>query len=292
MTRRLILHIGAHKTATTTIQRACRTNRARLAEHGVLYPEACRFHFAHHRLPFALKGKRDPARGDVPDFDTEIAALRAEVLAAPQPVTLVSSEDLFVLRRPFLRRLVAGLDFAEIHVLAMVRRQDDYLLSFYNQNAKDPGNGYVRPLPDLVADPRSTCAEIDYRKWLGFWQAAVGDGRVRLARFEDGDPLATVLGHLDLPPDLIAAPRRANESLPARAVETIRLAKRLPLPARGRALAARLARRLFAGGARHTLSAADRRRILEEFTEDNAALFAGFGMDNGYAPETLTRGAG
>ena len=35
---RVYLHIGAPKTGTTYLQEVLFTNRARLAEHGVLYP--------------------------------------------------------------------------------------------------------------------------------------------------------------------------------------------------------------------------------------------------------------
>lgn len=35
---RIILHIGTHKTATTTLQRALHANRAELEKHGIIYP--------------------------------------------------------------------------------------------------------------------------------------------------------------------------------------------------------------------------------------------------------------
>jgi len=285
MSRKLYLHIGAHKTATTTIQRAFWEGRRKLARAGVLYPKAAHYHFAQHRLAFGLKDRPDPDTGEVPDFDTEMAALRAEVLAARQQVAFVSSEAFSVTRRPLIRRLVEAVDFAELHVIAVVRRQDDFLLSLYNQNAKGLGNGFTRTLEEVVADPRSISREISFLDWVTKWSATVGRNRMRLCRYEDGAPVAMMLEMLGLPPDTLRPPsQHANTSLPAAAVEAIRQAKADGLPVEAQRQVADRARRRFAGGPRAELSPQARRRILEVFAEENATLFARFGMDNSYAP--------
>ena len=36
---RLILHIGTHKTGTSSLQLFCRNNRKALLEHGIFYPK-------------------------------------------------------------------------------------------------------------------------------------------------------------------------------------------------------------------------------------------------------------
>jgi len=46
---RLILHIGTHKTATTTIQNSFHANRKLLAQHGLIYPDLGRA-AGHHGL--------------------------------------------------------------------------------------------------------------------------------------------------------------------------------------------------------------------------------------------------
>ena len=46
---RVVLHIGTHKTATTTLQDTLATNRALLAEQGIVYPSIGRA-TGHHTL--------------------------------------------------------------------------------------------------------------------------------------------------------------------------------------------------------------------------------------------------
>lgn len=281
----LYLHIGAHKTATTTIQGSFWRKRDLLARHGLLYPATNRYHYAQHRLAFALKGQRDPARGDRPDLAEEVAALReAMETAAPMRRTFVSSEGLFATPERRLRELRAALDFAEVRVIAVVRRQDDYLLSLYNQNTMQLGNSFTRPLRDHVDNPRGIAREISFLHWLETWRTVFGADAVRLLRYEDRDPLGGMLECLDLPGTLIAAPCRANTSAPAAAAEAVRLAKRMNLPRPLQSAVFSVAVRLFAGGRMQRLSEADRRRIMTEFAAENEAMFAAFGMENTYAP--------
>ena len=47
---RAILHIGTHKTATTTLQDSFRLNAALLARRGLIYPQIDARHSGHHGL--------------------------------------------------------------------------------------------------------------------------------------------------------------------------------------------------------------------------------------------------
>lgn len=280
----LYLHIGAHKTATTTVQGSFRRERDLLARHGLLYPMSNCYHFAQHRLAFALKGQRDPARGDRPKLAAEVTELRAAMEAQPLRHTFVSSEGFFATPERRLRELRAALDFAEVRVIAMVRRQDSYLLSLYNQHVMQLGNRFTLPLREHVSNPRGIAREISFLPWLKGWQEIFGQDAVRLLRYEDDDPLRAILDTLGLPGTLVTAPGRANVSAPAAATEVVRLAKRLRLPRWLQAVVAKASIQLCAGGPKPQLTETDRRRILEEFAADNEAMFAAFGMENTYAP--------
>lgn len=284
MSRTLHIHIGAHKTATTMLQAAFLRNAEVLAENGVLYPETNRLHFAHHRLPFALRGRRDHKRGDVPDFDIEIAALRKAIERSSQRQIFISSEEFFVSSAKQLRKLHRALNFTSvIRIIASIRRQDDYLLSVYNQNSKTIGNGFTRPLPWYVENPRTINREISFLSHLEKWRDEFGADSVSLLRYEDGEPLATMLGILGLPKSLIKAPERhVNQSMPSATVETVRLAKRLGLSLRAQSIIRSAASRVFAGWPKGQLTDAQRARIIAEFTDENERLFAAFGMTNTY----------
>ncbi|MCC6306594.1 MAG: hypothetical protein IT545_15560, partial [Rhodobacteraceae bacterium] len=91
MRKRLILHIGSHKTGTTHIQSTFARNPAALDAIGVLYPRAGRIHEAHFQLCWQLK---DPKLAALPLAALPAwAALLAEIEATPHPLAVVSSEE-------------------------------------------------------------------------------------------------------------------------------------------------------------------------------------------------------
>src|SRR5690625_2944174 len=53
-----ILHIGRHKSGTTSLQRFLYNNRDYLAQHGFAYPEAYIRVCAHHKLPEIFLARR------------------------------------------------------------------------------------------------------------------------------------------------------------------------------------------------------------------------------------------
>lgn len=280
----LHIHIGAHKTATTTIQRTFWDNSELLAKHGVHYPKTNRYHYAQHRLAFALKGQRDPQRGDFPQLENEVAELRLAATRASLLHIFISSEAFFVNSKDNLRRLRGALDFADVRIIAFVRRQDSYLLSLYNQNAKAIGNSFTSPLKKHVEKPRGISREISFLLWMENWVSVFGPQAVQLYRYEDDNPLHAILDHLKLPETLMPHTNFANPSAPAAVIEAVRFSKRLRLPRSMQLLVRKTAMRFFANGRMLKLSENDRNHILAEFAEDNKAMFAIFGMENTYAP--------
>ncbi|MEX5728677.1 hypothetical protein Ga0609869_002030 [Rhodovulum iodosum] len=134
---RLILHIGTHKTATTTLQRTFKRNRALLAERGVIYPEIGAS-AGHHALVTHWF--------DMPQFaglDRPIdAAWRtiSERYAGTDATVVLSSEEFSRGDRDRrvdfteLRALVS--DFEDVKVLCLLREQAAFLQSIFLQMAK------------------------------------------------------------------------------------------------------------------------------------------------------------
>lgn len=285
MRPKLFLHIGTHKTATTSIQFWFDRNRDEVLRHGLLYPRSGIMQYAQHRLAFALKRRRDKHRGDVPDLNAEIAELREAVDRSGARAVLVSSEEFFSSPRKRIVALRERLDFCAPQVLAVVRRQDDFLLSSYDQKAKTPGNGFTRPLSDFVSAPRQIGTGISYWTHLRDWIDVFGPEAVSLRRYEDAPPLDTIFGWLGLPETLLPSDAPAlNRSRPRIATEAVRLAKRLHLPVRVQHAVLRALTRAARGRPGYRLEAADRARILAEFEAENDAMFAAFGMENTYRP--------
>ena len=150
---KLLLHIGTHKTGTTSIQRFCGANRDALRERGIWYPPADvgKFpsHYAHHRIAHAI-ADRDP------EFDASDAAhffRRVRKQMKPGEVCLISAEPMYrhMLPDPYPDGGPAKLELEEansrfdryaetvrdnlgsfdVTVLVMLRRQDSFLESLY-----------------------------------------------------------------------------------------------------------------------------------------------------------------
>lgn len=127
MGKRLIVHMGVHRTGTTAIQETLKKNRSSLLEQGVLYPRLFG-EDAHIALPGRLKKRRLSAK-----------MLREEIKKADTDEThtvILSAEDFCTLKRfTFLRELQKEFD---VEVVLYLRRQTEWLESWYNQHIKWP----------------------------------------------------------------------------------------------------------------------------------------------------------
>ena len=130
--RRCLVHIGAHKTGTTTIQHALSTRQARLAELGYLYPRIGRPAMAphgHHNIAWEISNdyRYAPDRGSVADLFEEICASVHDVI--------LSSEDFEIsaYRTERFEAFINGLSNCGLDVVIVfyVRNQIDYARSLY-----------------------------------------------------------------------------------------------------------------------------------------------------------------
>jgi len=131
--KRIIFHIGTHKTATTAIQNTLSANRDMLQAKGVLYPATDRppdpKHHKHNSLVKAV-------RGPEPEFETERHLLLSEFEASGCHTMVLSEEGLSgtpLERLNFLGQLARGF---ETQTICYLRRQDLFLESWWNQRVK------------------------------------------------------------------------------------------------------------------------------------------------------------
>lgn len=109
--RRIVLHIGTMKSATTYLQRLCSDNRRLLAEHDVLWPTTHRYRPFRDLFGQGLEGA---------DIGGSWPALRAEI-AAHDGVTVVSNEMLAGLPAARIAKLVRELPAADVELVITVR---------------------------------------------------------------------------------------------------------------------------------------------------------------------------
>lgn len=274
----LLIHVGPHKTGTTTIQHFLTRNYLPLLRQGVLYPEAGRredgrlTHY-HHPLMRALLADDRAAVARHAD------ELRAEIAKAQPAALLLSSE---MLARPNLgpepfARLRALFPSAGRSWLHYLRRQEDLLASLYAEGVKRGTLAWPTGIWDLDRPER-----LDHRFRIETLQSCVGDDRVIVKSFETarGDLVGSLLAELGVTVDAsFADVPNANQSLPLGTVQALRYANALPGSAgkRARSLTRQIARGLSALGLnrRRTGSILDadaRARIRAKYADSNAEV--------------------
>lgn len=254
MTRRVILHCGVQKTATTSLQRFLRHNAPALApDLSVSTPErgSPERELGHAAMQFSL----DPAPRVESRFTAAIADLHRSLARGDGPV-LISHENLpgamigkagVVTLYPMLERILdlleSGLAPWRPEYVFYTRDMAAWRRSAYAQAVRT--DGYAAPLAQFL-DDTAGCGG-----WDGLQarlNARLGAERVRFFRLEDetdpGRPGAQMLAFAGLAPDRIATldpVRRRNQGLMPGAVEFLRQVNGLDLDIGIRSLLANLA---------------------------------------------------
>jgi hypothetical protein len=234
--RELTVHIGMDKTGTTSTQKFLATNRRRLAETGLLYPRSPGSP-RHTRVSLSVKTDAQLAQtrawyaqaASDPDemrrafrrgLQREIARSGAERMLLSDEVLYACPDDAVVRLGELGRRLAR-----RVRVVVYLRRQDDHLLSGYQEVVK---GGSALRLDEYAAGDLSRT--YDYRRRLAQWQDLMAPDELVVrpfdrARFPEGSLLHDFLDACAVPvpvEDLEPTSDR-NASLDAEAVEFLRL---------------------------------------------------------------------
>ena len=146
--KRLVIHIGSHKTATTFIQSTFFRNRDLLERAGILYPRAGEIYQGHFKLVWSLK---ESAGSNVRlEDDPEWKALLDEIEGSGCDTVLVSSEDFEWFQG--VDRLAPLRDRFDVRILYYMRSPEGYLESYYNQVVKDFQTRETRTLERYMAE--------------------------------------------------------------------------------------------------------------------------------------------
>lgn len=181
----IYLHIGMHKTGTTSLQRSMAAARATLLKRGILYPSGtlglnAKDTDAHHFLAHAINGRRTSYTPDVP-FDLLEAHCNAmaEAAAAHKGPTILSSEDFSHLRPAEVKQLAELLP-SETKIIVYFRRQDYWADSLYGQMLK---TGRSRSIEDFL---KKQNGRLNYSRFLQRWKSAFGKDSL-IVRTYEGD---------------------------------------------------------------------------------------------------------
>ena len=294
MARRLFLHIGMPKCATTTVQDFLGANRAGLAEHGIFYD--------YHR------SYRESDQGN------GVQLARDLMWGNPAPVAeffdfflrrdgdvVLSSENFFGLARsPAIGGVLDNIRARgfEVVVICYLRRQDLWIESDYKQQVKG-GSDWIGSLPDLLKE-RSAARVLNYNWMLGNWARYAGQDQVIAVPLRPGQApehpvraFLDVIGAADLLAPEATLPRLRNVSPPTGLIEPARYLKAAMLGhGMSTVQATREVERFFelaprigpVPPRRFLLSHHARLRLLQRFQISNERLAERFLGGEGFAP--------
>lgn len=204
----VILHIGLHKTASTYVQNVLSMLRMELVHEGILYPRAGEPRFRGVR-------SRDGAQSGQAEFtrpvDTDpLNALRnlfSECSDDTRSI-IISSENFTLWKRDlraadFVARFRA---FRSVKVVLVLRRQDQWLESYYKQIVDGFADRETRSFSEFVRDVGPDLVDF-YERFLP-WREAVGAENFHVLSYDDlksADDITEQLLHLaDASEQLIA----------------------------------------------------------------------------------------
>ncbi|MDN5941342.1 MAG: hypothetical protein L0H94_05625 [Nitrospira sp.] len=198
----LFLHIGTHKTGTTALQQFLSLNRELLAQKGWLYPRAgCpESHHGHHEIAWGFMERK------VFDF----GLLKREIEESPCDRVVLSSEEFEFCRNT--DRVRDAFEYCEVRVVLYLRRQDDLLLSEYNQHLKS--GIYFKPLAQF-AKLLKLQGRLDYLGLCQRWAMTFGkDVIIARVYYPDTSIIDDFCGEVGLPKAELSLPanRFANRS--------------------------------------------------------------------------------
>lgn len=176
--KRLIIHIGTHKTATSAIQKTLTAERDRLIGESILYGSTDRPPRAHLTKHTSLYSalKTSPAA-----FAAEKSAIMREFDASGCDTLVMSEEGLASPRYEEFEKMRAFTeDFDEITVICLFRRPDLFLEGLWNQHCKQ-GTRRGRRNIQLYSQDEFTLGRLEYCTILDFW---AGFAEVKAVSFD------------------------------------------------------------------------------------------------------------
>ena len=195
---KLILHIGGAKCGSSAIQQVIAENAARLRAAGILVPSArlsVEGKMLGQQIQFFLRVVGQPSGSVV--VTRRLRALRREMSEHGLHTLVVSAENL-INPNVYADLFARANDLFDVQIVAYVRRQDDYLISAWQQWALK-----VHPSLDAFLDAR-VGVDANWSQLLVPWERQFGRERIVVRRFQRaslkaGDVVEDFFGVTGLP---------------------------------------------------------------------------------------------
>ena len=176
MKKKMILHIGRHKSGTTSIQSTFFSNKSELQRVGIYYPEMGTRGGAHHLISERmLKLFRTGTLPSDIKNDELISAFFAEIQSTEESIILISSEGFQNVNPAFVR---AAFEDFEVLIVVYIREQISYLRSSYQQEV------HASNLSVDVEDFEKSFS-VDYLRFYESWERSFGRDNIRIQNHKD-----------------------------------------------------------------------------------------------------------
>ncbi len=226
----VVLHIGTHKTGTTAIQRFAAANRAKLRSRGLWYPSYDEIklfvHYGHHHVSHAIANENGNRLSleDARRFLDHVVTQKR-----PGETLLISAEPFYrhllpaeggywAERKAYIDRVRSMIPTDDVKVLCIVRRQDTFARSLYQERIK------VTKFRQSFGEFLEEREPFEYYEHLRLFKDAFGV--VDLLIYEDlaaSGLINTFFNHLGIDVANITGRPSANPSLPIDLVEFKRI---------------------------------------------------------------------
>lgn len=232
--KRLFLHVGLHKTGTTSIQWTLTSSRQKLAEAGIVYPQAGAPEWANlgqHLLAWSVVSRPNylpTFNGNRAAFSPEASEklwgeLYSETDRSSAPTVILSSEEFDILTNSEITTLGQRLDRYDVTPILFLRNHADFLESAYRTSVIH--SAYREDISAFSANQRT---RLDYAELIEGWRNIATGRIVKVVDYDRDDVRRDSVGaFLQLiGPSGQSLPRQSrrdlNESVPAFICEIVR----------------------------------------------------------------------
>nr|WP_319514334.1 hypothetical protein [uncultured Cohaesibacter sp.] len=184
--KRLVLHIGFNKTGSSYLQKCLHQNAPQLLSKGILYPceQQVKYLQNSQHVPVAAALTGLPVywllKKYSGDFDGVMQPLMKHIEESNAQTVVLSSEAFGAIdvTQKEAQKIYDYFSNFDVDVIAYVRRQDDYILSFYQQEIK---TGSVKP---FNLDNSIDLKQNYFSKRVQIWRDVFGSDKVTVRPYD------------------------------------------------------------------------------------------------------------
>jgi len=231
MEKTVYIHIGPHKTGTTTIQSGLAINEKTLRRQHVLAPMSGRPYLnnaGNHNLSWELRIPNNP--GVKPEYGTWKDLLREIKKNRQIQKFILTSEDFCLLDEVSIRTIREYLSDYQVKVIIYLRRQDEAHQSLWVEFAKNSWNlPIVGSFEEWLEEYDYAIRNYNYLEIISKWEAVFLQENMILRIFETSHFKPSLfhdfLSLCDIQHNGIITPEHSNISPGVKTIEAIRLLK-------------------------------------------------------------------